>query len=114
MGRKVIEKKTDSELVKNFQAGDKSAFNELQKRYQNKIYYLILRYHKNPETAEDLCQEVFLRAFLRLKRFSGEAKFYTWLYRVAINICIDFHRKHSRFSVTSLPEELPTRNTTYG
>ena len=100
MPHKMTEKRTDSELVKSFQAGNKNAFNELQKRYQNKIYYLILRYHKNPETAEDLCQEVFLRAFLMLKTFDGGSKFYTWLYRVAVNICIDFYRRRSLTTVS--------------
>ncbi len=100
-------KKTDQELVKSFQTGDKNAFNELQKRHQNKIYYLILKYQKNVEVAKDICQEVFLRAFLRLKTFNGGAKFYTWLYRVAVNLCIDFHRKHSRISTTNLLEEFP-------
>jgi len=97
---KMIEKKTDQKLVKSFQAGDKNAFNELQRRYQDKIYYLILKYQKNPEVANDLCQEVFLRAFLRLNTFSGGAKFYTWLYKIAVNICIDFHRKRSLTTVS--------------
>jgi len=103
-----MEEKTDQELVRSFQEGNKNAFNELQKRYQDKIFCLILRYQRNLEDAKDLCQEVFLRAFLRLKTFKGGAKFYTWLYRIAVNICIDFHRKRSRISVTDLPEDLPT------
>jgi len=103
----MIEQKTDWELVRSFQKGDKNAFDELQKRHQNKIFSLTKRYVKDVEEAIDLCQEVFLRAFLRLNTFNGNAKFYTWLYKVAVNLCIDFHRKRERIPVTNLPEDFP-------
>jgi len=102
-----MKSKTDSELVKIFQEGDNEAFDELQRRHQDKIFRIAKRYAKDPEEARELCQEVFLRAFEKLGSFKGKSKFYTWLYRVANNLCVDFHRKRSRVFITDLPEDFP-------
>ena len=100
-----MKSKTDSELVKRFQEGDNKAFDELQRRHQDKIFRITRRYARDSEEARELCQEVFLRAFEKLSSFKGKSKFYTWLYRVANNLCVDFHRKRSRVFVTDLPED---------
>jgi len=83
----------DEELVEMAQNGDRNAFTILVKRYQDRIYNLIYRYVGNVEDALDLTQETFIKAFVKLGEFRGNSKFYTWLYRIAVNACIDFRRR---------------------
>ena len=98
----------DSELVKQFQDGDTEAFNPLILRYQQKIYNLIyLRVHER-ETAKDLCQDVFLKAFKALPNFKGECTFYSWIYRIAENCTVDFLRKQKQHRMVLSLEELST------
>jgi RNA polymerase sigma-70 factor (ECF subfamily) len=75
----------DQELVKRVQAGDKSAFDVLVRKYQHKIVKLISRYVHDPNEALDVAQEAFLKAYRGLAKFRGDSAFYTWLYRIAIN-----------------------------
>ncbi len=75
----------DLELVKRVQRGDKNAFDLLVNRYQYKIIKLIARYIHDANEALDISQEVFLKAYRGLPSFRGDSKFYTWLYRIAIN-----------------------------
>lgn len=82
----------DKLLVQRFQQGDKDAFDELVKKYQDKIYRLCYHFTENIEDALDLSQEIFLRAFRSLDEFKENANFYTWLYRIAQNLCIDYTR----------------------
>lgn len=97
----------EQELVERFQSGDTEAFSPLVRKYQQKIYNLIyLRVHDR-ETAKDLCQEVFLKAFRALPNFKRESAFYSWLYRIAVNCSIDFLRKRNRGTVIPF-EELPS------
>lgn len=84
---------TDERLVEAAQAGNQDAFAELVRRYQLKIYNLALRYTNDSETAMDIAQDAFVRAWQMLPKFRGEANFYTWLYRIAMNLCIDRHRR---------------------
>jgi RNA polymerase sigma-70 factor (ECF subfamily) len=84
---------TDERLVEAAQAGNQDAFAELVRRYQAKIYNLALRYTNDSETAVDITQDAFVRAWQMLPKFRGEANFYTWLYRIAMNLCIDRHRR---------------------
>lgn len=79
------EKNNDLMLIKCVQAGDKSAYDVLIRKYQHKIIKLISRYVHDPEAAQDVAQEAFLKAYRGLSRFRGESAFYTWLYRIAIN-----------------------------
>lgn len=76
---------TDLELVQRVQSGDKRSFDILVLKYQHKVVNLVLRYVHDYETAEDVAQEVFIKAYKGLKSFRGESAFYTWLYRIAIN-----------------------------
>ncbi len=76
---------TDAELVKLVQAGDRSAFDILVQKYQNKIIHLVGRYVKDPNTALDVAQESFVKAYRGMASFRGDSAFYTWLYRIAIN-----------------------------
>ncbi len=84
---------TDERLVEAAQAGNQEAFAELVQRYQAKIYNLALRYTNESETALDIAQDAFVRAWQMLPKFRGESSFYTWLYRIAMNLCIDRHRR---------------------
>ena len=94
----------DDELVTNFQNGDKSAFNTLVLKYQNRIAKLIYRHTNDAETTKDLCQETFLKAYKSLLKFKRESAFYSWLYRIAINCCIDYSRQQTRRNTVSYDE----------
>jgi RNA polymerase sigma-70 factor (ECF subfamily) len=82
----------DSELVKQFQAGNEQAFNELVNRHRKEVYYLALGMVGNHDDAEDLAQEAFVRAYRSLPKFRGESGFYTWLYRITVNLCLNHLR----------------------
>ena len=96
----------EQELVARAQNGDTEAFNPLVCKYQQKIYNLIYRKVGDRETAEDLCQEVFLKAWQALPNFKEQSVFYTWLYQIAFNCSIDYIRKRNRQRVLRF-EELP-------
>ena len=96
----------EQELVARAQNGDTEAFNPLMYKYQQKIYNLIYRKVRDPETAKDLCQEVFLKAWQALPNFNGQSLFYSWLYQIAVNRSIDFLRKRNRQNILGF-EELP-------
>jgi len=85
----------EKELVQSAQKGDKESFGVLVEKYRNKMFYLAYGMTNNRETADDLAQEVFIKAYRALPRFSFKAKFSTWLYRIAINTIKDFHRKEA-------------------
>ena len=76
---------TDTQLVHRVQKGDKGAFDLLVLKYQHKIVNLVMRYVRDPDQALDITQEAFLKAYRALPRFRGDAAFYTWMYRIAVN-----------------------------
>ena len=76
---------TDQQLVEKVQAGDKRAFDLLVLKYQAKIQALVSRYVQDSHEVQDVTQEAFIKAYRALPRFRGDAAFYTWLYRIAIN-----------------------------
>ena len=88
--------KTDEELVRSAARGDTDAFNELVARWEVPIHALAYRVLGRDEDARDVCQEAFLRAFRGLSRFKGQAKFSSWLYRIALNLCTDRLRRERR------------------
>lgn len=75
----------DLELVRKVQSGDKRSFDVLVLKYQHKVINLVLRYVHDHDTAQDVAQEAFIKAYRGLKNFRGDSAFYTWLYRIAIN-----------------------------
>jgi len=75
---------SDGELVERFLKGDKTALDELLQRYYSRVYRLAYGILRNPQDAEEVIQEVFLRVFQKLESFKGESSFSSWLYRVAI------------------------------
>jgi RNA polymerase sigma-70 factor (ECF subfamily) len=79
------EREVDLVLVKRVQAGDKTAFDLLVKKYQSKIAKLIARFIHDSAEVEDVTQEAFIKAYRGLANFRGESAFYTWMYRIAIN-----------------------------
>lgn len=78
---------TDEELVRRFNDGDREAFAELVRRYQDRIFTLCLRWMRDRQVAEEVAQDVFVAVYKALPRFRGEAKFSTWMFRVATNHC---------------------------
>jgi RNA polymerase sigma-70 factor (ECF subfamily) len=88
--------RTDEELVALSTAGDTDSFNQLVVRWERPIFALAYRVLGREEDARDICQETFLRAFRALKGFKGQAKFSSWLYRIALNLCRDWIRRERR------------------
>jgi len=80
----------EMELVRRAQKGDLEAYDELIKRYQERIYATVYHMTSNHEDANDLSQDAFIKAFQALKSFKGGSSFYTWLYRIAVNKTINF------------------------
>ena len=97
---------TDEELVRLAIDGDTDAFNQLVVRWERPIYGLAYRVLGREEDARDVCQEAFLRAFRSIKGFRGQAKFSSWMYRNALNLCRDWMRKERRTGFIQPPEDV--------
>ena len=95
---------TDEELVARSKTGDTDSFNQLVKRWERPIFALAYRTLGREEDARDVTQETFLRAFRALSGFKGDAKFSSWLYRIALNLCRDWMRKDRRAPLVAVPE----------
>jgi len=80
----------DLVLVQRAQAGDLPAYDELIRRYQERVYATIYHMTSNHDDASDLTQETFIKGFTALKSFKGDSSFYTWVYRIAVNKTINF------------------------
>jgi len=98
--------RTDEELVARAQGGDIESFNQLIVRWERPIYALAYRVIGKEEDARDVCQDAFLRAYRALPGFKGQAKFSSWLYRIALNLCRDWIRRQRRAPVSQLPEDM--------
>src|ERR1043165_5697784 len=83
---------SEAELIQRAQTGDAEAFAELAGRYKRRIHSLALHYAQNPQDAEDLSQEAWLRAFRAIEGFKGESSFYTWIRRITINCFLNRER----------------------
>jgi RNA polymerase sigma-70 factor (ECF subfamily) len=83
----------EREVVERARRGDSAAFAELVRRYQRKAYAVALGVLHDQDDARDVCQDAFLKAHKNLATFEGEAQFFTWLYRIVMNLCIDHLRK---------------------
>jgi RNA polymerase sigma-70 factor (ECF subfamily) len=100
-------KDIDLEQVRAAQAGDRDAFGSLVERHKDIVYAVAYRFAKDPDLALDLSQDVFIRAYRGIKSFRGKSSFSTWLYRIAMNTCIDYTRKRSRaIDSRTVPEEV--------
>jgi RNA polymerase sigma-70 factor (ECF subfamily) len=98
--------RTDEELVARSMSGDVDSFNQLIVRWERPIYALAYRVLGHEEDARDVCQDTFLRAYRALPGFKGQAKFSSWLYRIALNLCRDWIRRQRRAPVSQMPEDL--------
>src|SRR3990172_3922949 len=85
--------RSDLELIEAFRQGEESAFNEIVLRYQEKIYWVARRFLSNHADADDIVQEVFIRAYERIQEFRSESGLYTWLYRIAVNASLNALRR---------------------
>lgn len=85
--------RSDGELVRLYQKGDQGAFNELVLRYQEKIYWVARRFSNDHDNADDITQEVFCNVYESLKDFRGDSSIYTWLYRITVNVSLNFLRR---------------------
>ena len=94
----------DSEIISKVLAGDHQAYAQLVNRYQNYVFTLTLRMIKSREDAEEVAQDVFVKAYRALADFRGASKFSTWLYTIVNTTCITFLRK-KRLDVHSLDDE---------
>ncbi len=83
----------DIQLISRFKKGDTSAFEELVLKYQDRIYKLCRHTLGNAQEAEDAAQDTFVKAYQNLKKFTPESSLFTWLYRIAVNTCIDYKRR---------------------
>jgi RNA polymerase sigma-70 factor (ECF subfamily) len=92
----------ESELVRRARSGDLQAYDDLVKRYQERIYATIYHMTSNHEDANDLAQESFIKAYQALKSFKGGSTFYTWLYRIAVNKTINFLKQRKNRTHMSL------------
>ena len=96
----------EKNLVEKSAKGDIDAFETLIQSHQKKVYNIALRMTKNPEDAQELSQDTFVRAFIAIKKFRGDSSFATWLYRITMNVCTDFLRKRNKAVVVSIEQSV--------
>ncbi|MFW6140635.1 MAG: RNA polymerase sigma factor [Acidobacteriota bacterium] len=101
----------EKELVQLAKKGDEDSFGILVERHRNKMFYLAYSMTNNRETADDLAQEVFIKAYRALPKFNLKSKFSTWIYRIAVNTIKDFHRKESGVERVSLNQRTEVPDT---
>ncbi len=96
----------EKELVRLSQQGDKESFGLLVKKYEKKVHNLAFQFTRNDAVADDLAQEVFIKAYFALPKFRGQSEFGTWLYRIGVNHIKDYLRKKPReLPLTIVPED---------
>lgn len=83
----------EQELLKRAQAGDQGAFSLLVSQHQSRLFASVYRIVGHMEDAQDVVQEAFLNSFLSLRQFKGDSRFFTWIYRIALNVAISHRRK---------------------
>ena len=96
---------SDDQLIEQTLAGETDAFSALVRRWERQIYGLSLRMLGRDEDAREVCQETFLAAFRNLNKFRGDAKFSSWIYRIALNACHSRLRKQGTMPAQSLDQE---------
>jgi len=99
----------DEELVASAQQGDRRAFEELVERHKHRAYHIAFGFTRDREAAKDLSQDAFLKAFINLKNFDGRSSFYTWFYRIVVNVCLDHKRRYKRGSSSSFDETVESQ-----
>ena len=107
-GARAALREDDRQAIAACQQGEREAFDRLVERYQRDVYRLCYRYVNNHQDANDMAQDVFLKAYRAIGRFRGDSSFSTWLYRIAVNTCLNF-RAARRLPQDELPEDLADR-----
>lgn len=97
----------ERETIRKIQAGDTDAYAEIVRAYEKKVFWIAFNYVNHHEEAMDITQESFLRVFKAINRFDLRYNFYTWLYRIVVNLAIDRLRKRGKRNDVSI-EEFPT------
>src|SRR5579862_9019042 len=97
-----IDEPPDERLIRSTLAGDDEAFAELVRRHKRKVFGIAARFARNDAELNDICQEIFVKAYQKLKSFRGEAPFEHWVSRIAVHSCYDFLRatRHDRENVS--------------
>jgi len=108
-GEKRASRTDDAQLIRAAQQGDAAAFEQLVQQYDRAVLRLTIHLTGSEEDGQDIYQEAFLRAYINLARFRFECSFYTWIYRIATNLCLD-HLRRQRFR----NRELTTTNSSDG
>ena len=94
----------EMDLVRRARRGDSAAYDDLMRRYQERIYATVYHMTANHEDANDMAQEAFIKAFQALKSFKGGSSFYTWVYRIAVNKTINFLKQRKNRAQMSLDD----------
>ncbi|OGP22163.1 MAG: hypothetical protein A2038_08270 [Deltaproteobacteria bacterium GWA2_57_13] len=104
----------DEGLVALARKGGNKAFEVLVERYKQKAYRIAFHFTRDREEAKDLSQEAFLRAFTNMKGFDRQSSFYTWFYRMLVNLCVDYQRRRKRVAWESINEKADKISETNG
>ena len=99
-----MNKNQQRQLAEKARRGDFDAFRRLVEEHQRRIFVVAVDYTSNRADAEDIVQEVLVKAFRSIKKFKGQSSFGTWLYRITVNTCLDFRRKQRVRQTQSLEE----------
>lgn len=100
-----MEASDDADILEACRHGDRKAFNQLVRRYQDRVYHVIRRMVPDSDDAQDIAQDVFIRAFEKAPDFRGEAQVFTWLYRIAVNLSLNHLRAARVRTFFSLSED---------
>ena len=95
----------DAVLIEQYQKGDSAALEQLVLKYQNRIYNVILKICADPDDAAELTQETFVKVIENLDKFEGRSSFYTWTFRIAVNLTLNYCQRNSKLAFRSLDEE---------
>lgn len=95
----------DTALVLQTQRGDSRAFDDLIRKYHSRLYGLVYHMTSNHEDTNDLLQEIFSKAYRSINNFQGKSSFYTWIYRISVNMTLNFIKKHKRQRYSSIDDE---------
>lgn len=106
----VPEMDTDLAMVRAVRNGDATAYRGLVEKYQGRVYNVIYGMVRNREDAKDITQDAFVKAYRSLHTFREDSRFYTWLYRIATNMAIDFTRRRARGPVTGIEDDIASRD----
>jgi len=98
----------DAMLIERAQAGDRTALNQLVRKYEQRAYQFAFRLTRNPEEASDMVAEAFVRVYNALPNFKGNSQFTTWLYRILTNCFLDHRKKESKRPTVPLEQSIST------